>query len=656
MNSPPLNPRRLLVLAVHLDLVLIAVANYLAFWLRFDGAIPDWAIVVYAQMLPVLMVIRTIVFIPFRLHEGLWRYTGIWDLQNIVSAVLVSTGCFYAVVRWALGVAGYPRSIYFLDSILLIMLLGGIRLLPRLYREFRHSRQGKRILVYGAGDTGEAIVHSMMSNPAGGYRPVGFLDDDPEKTGRRIHGVPVLGTRQQLSGIMAKTTPHAVLLAMCGAGPATMRQVVKVLEPYKVAIQTLPNVGRLLDGEVEVSQIRNLSMDDLLERAPVGLDPAPLRGLISGKRVMVSGAGGSIGSEVCRQIAALSPKMLILYERYENSLHAINNELSDRGYSASLYPMIGDVTDGVRLETALRGFRPDIIFHAAAYKHVPLMELCPCEAVKNNVLGTRMIAAAADRHRVGRFILISTDKAVNPSSNMGATKRIAELIIQDMARRSTTNFMTVRFGNVLGSNGSVLPRFLEQIKAGGPVTVTHPDVRRYFMLIAEAVQLVLQAAALGEQGAAYVLEMGEQIRLVDLARNLIRLSGFVPDDEIAIKFIGLRPGEKLCEELVGPEETAEPSTVDKIYRVKSSHGPDPQDLARLLAKLEKAACQCDTTKVLDGISALVPAFRREHQDASMVGNPTGWPTTVAENRNRASNGSAHSPWVIARRVEGLEGA
>ena len=651
MIVPIINSRRLLVLAVHLDIVLIAAANYLAFWLRFDGLIPNWAFGVFLQMLPVLIILRTLLFIPFRLHEGLWRYTGIWDLRNITAAVVVSSAAFYATVRWGLGLQTYPRSIYMLDTILLIMLLGGIRLLPRLCRELRHADQQKRILVYGAGDTGEAIVRSMASSPHEGYRPVGFIDDDPDKTGRRIHGVPVLGTRQQLAAIMNSIAPDAVLLAMCGAGPATIRHVVRALEPYKISIKTLPNVGSLLNGEVQVSQMRNLSMGDLLERAPVGLDPLPLRGLLWGKRVMVTGAGGSIGSELCRQIITLGPRSLVMLDRYENSLHGIGNELADHGPPGALFSLVGDVMDETRVETILRTFRPQIIFHAAAYKHVPLMEFSPCEAVKNNIGGTRMLAMAASRHQAERFILISTDKAVNPTSVMGATKRLAEQILQEMARNSRTHFVTVRFGNVLGSNGSVLPRFLEQIKAGGPVTVTHPEVRRYFMLIPEAVQLVLQAAALGEQGAVYVLDMGEQVKVVDLARNLIQLSGYVPDEEIQIKFIGLRPGEKLFEELVGPEEIADPSPVDKIMRVRSRDVPGGPEFMQSIERLEQSAYACDSPKVLEGIGDLIPAYQAEYQE-TFAKERVG----ISIRSHAGNSFGATSPPSMASQSEGMVGA
>ena len=415
----------------------------------------------------------------------------------------------------------------------------------RIFRERKILRKTRRVLIIGAGDAGENIVREMQTHSTSSYTPIGFVDDDVSKVGKRIHGVKVLGTRQDLSKILHTHNPEEVLVALPGTESAVLRDITAVLAPFNVRIKTLPNLGDILEGKVTISQIRDLAIEDLLQRPPVGLDPQPVRSLIEGKRVLVTGAGGSIGSELCRQIVELHPKALILFERHENSLYTIAGELSDSGHSAVTHGVLGDITDIPRLQETLKTFRPDIIFHAAAHKHVPLMELNPGEAIKNNVLGTRMMAEAAVEFGAEYFVLISTDKAVNPSSVMGATKRVAELVVQGMASRSQTRFLTVRFGNVLGSNGSVVPRFQKQIKAGGPVTVTHPEVRRYFMLIPEAVTLVLQAAALGEQGAIYVLEMGGQIKLVDLARNLIRLSGHVADKNILIQFVGLRPWRKI---------------------------------------------------------------------------------------------------------------
>jgi len=604
------NQRRALVLLIHASSIILA--SYFAVWLRFDGAIPQREFSLYLQMLPWLLVIRGATFIPFQLYQGLWRYTSVHDLRRIVSAVAVSTAIFYVLVQWILGIHDYPRSVFFIDSMLLISIAGGIRLTYRSYHELARRKPHRRLLIYGAGDAGEMIVREMKRSNA--YQPVGFVDDAPWMTGQRIHGVPVLGTRQDLPKILRQERPHEVLIAVRGADPATVRSIVKVLEPYKMPIRTLPNLRDLKECRVGVTEIRDLSIEDLLTRAPVGLDTDRVRDLITDKRVLVTGAGGSIGSELSRQIAALHPESLLLYERYENSLYAVANDLEHS--RCTVRSIIGDVTDIRRLNAVLGEHRPDIIFHAAAHKHVPLMELNVCEAVKNNVTGTRRVAQAAQRYGVGHFVLISSDKAVNPSSVMGATKRVAELIVQRLPRQGTTRFMTVRFGNVLGSNGSVVPRFLDQIKAGGPVTVTHPDMRRFFMLIPEAVQLGLHAAALGEAGGLYVLDMGEQIKLLDIARNLIRLSGFVPEEEIPITFTGPRPGEKLFEELVGSGEVLEPSGVDKILRVACPWVTATDVLLADTLRLERSASRGHSVEVLALLSKVVPTFRAQTDELS----------------------------------------
>lgn len=596
-------------LIITLDIGLIILANYLAFWLRFDGLIPVQEARLFLQMLPWLVVIRGTVFFLFRLNEGLWRYTGIWDLQNIVGGVFVSTLAFYGWVHWGMGLRDYPRSVFVIDSILLIGFITGVRLPRRLLREKVMYRNKKKVLIIGAGDSGERIVREMKTHASYRYQPIGFIDDEASLLDQRIHGVKVLGTRKDLSRILAEEKPEEVVLAIPKAEPALLREIIGALEPFKASIKTLPSLKDLLANKTAVSQIRSLALEDLLPRAPVDLKADAVSHMISGKRVLITGAGGSIGSELSRQIAGLRPEALILYERHENSLYTIAKELGDLGWSSLVRPVIGDVTDARRLSSILNEHRPSILFHAAAHKHVPLVELNAAEALKNNCMGTRIAAEAADRFEVERFVLISTDKAVNPSSVMGATKRVAELIVQGIARRSETRFLTVRFGNVLGSNGSVLLRFQEQIRAGGPVTVTHPAVRRYFMLIPEAVHLVLQAASLGEQGAIYILDMGEQIRVLDLARNLIRLSGFVPGEEIPITFIGLRPGEKLDEELIGEGETAEPSAIDKICRVRTANAVDPATLEEKLIALEAAAILNNSAWPIERLRELVPTFR-----------------------------------------------
>jgi len=502
-----------------------------------------------------------------------------------------------------------------IDSLLLILALGTLRLTRRIWREFDHIPEGKRVLIYGAGDAGEMIVRDMRQNPLHGYEPIGFFDDDPNKRGRRIHGVKVLGGRDQIARIMDEKRPDAVVLALPPVGAQVVRAIVQSLEGYRIPIQTLPSLGDLLDGKVTVNRIRTLAVEDLLDRSPVRLSVDRVRSLVQGKRVLITGAGGSIGAELARQIGALGPSALVLVDRYENGLHAITLELQSTSVASALETVVADVADRHRIEHVLDSRRPQLIFHAAAHKHVPLMELNPCEAVKNNVAGTRVIAEAAGAvGSVERFVLISTDKAVNPSSVMGATKRVAELLIEALDRSGPVVYTTVRFGNVLASNGSVLPLFLEQIKAGGPVTITHPEMRRYFMLIPEAVHLVLHAAALGQGGDVFVLDMGEQIRIIDLARNVIRLSGFIPEEEIPVKIVGLRPGEKLQEDLVGSDEVATPTSVERILHIESRVAQNLSDLDAEVAALEQFAQAGDQKAVLKKLRELVPTYQPMNGD------------------------------------------
>jgi len=602
-----LKVRRPFIIVLHA--VLIVIANMGAFWLRFDGDVPENYIVMALQMLPWLVGIRMLLLWPFRLFEGLWKYTSLWDLRNIVVAVTVSTLLFAGIVLVVHEGPRYPRSIYIVDSLLLVGLLCAIRLSRRLYREISRPKHGRRVLIYGAGDAGEMIVRDMRQNDSFDAEPIGFVDDDYRKVGERIHGVPVLGTRSTLPRVLAKEKPDEVLIAIPSAPRETLRQLVRLLEPHKVRITTLPRMADLIGDRIGVSHIRQLKVEDLLARDAVGLDSAPVRRFVAGKRVLVTGGGGSIGSELCRQIVALQPAALLMLDRYENGLFQIYHELAEGPNRPRLIPVIADITDTRRIDQVLQELRPDVIFHAAAHKHVPLMEENPCEAVKNNVRGTRIIAEAAVRWGVERFVMVSTDKAVNPTSVMGATKRVAELVIGRMTRPGSTRFVIVRFGNVLASNGSVVPRFLAQIAKGGPVTVTHPEIRRFFMLIPEAVQLVLCAASIDDRGTLYVLDMGEQVKVVELARDLIRLSGLVPDKDIAIEYTGLRPGEKLFEELVGAGEVAESSSMPKVWRIRvgdtyfaNAH------LAEAISRLEAFASGGNKDDTLEELCRIVPNF------------------------------------------------
>src|SRR5215472_10939148 len=560
VKSIVINSRRPLIVGIHI--VLIVVANYLAFWIRFDGVITSEVKSLFMKMIPWLVIIRGLTFVPLQLYKGLWRYTGIWDLRNVIVGVIGSTVLFYIVVHWIFGLRGYPLSIFIIDSLLLIFLMGGLRLARRLFHAVRQVGQGRQILIYGAGDAGEMIVRDIRNHGAlYQYQPLGFVDDDPNKVGQRIHGVPVLGTRDKIPLILETHQIDEVLLAIPSASAPLIRQILTVLEPFKVSIKTLPNLGNIKNGSVGLNQIQDLSVEDLLERLPVGLDVGPVRDLVKGKRILITGAGGSIGSELSRQIAKYEPGRLILLDKSEGALYDIDMELQRTFPDLKRSVVLADIKNMNPLEQVFVQGAPQIIFHAAAYKHVPMMEHHPGEAVLNNIVGTHRLMQLAVRQKAERFILISTDKAVNPTNIMGATKRVGEMYVQALSKdggQNATAFSAVRFGNVLGSNGSVVPLFLKQIRTGGPVTVTHPQMRWFFMLIPEAVQLVLHGAALGEPGALYVLDMGEQIPLLEIARSLIRLSGHIPDQDIPIVFSGPRPGEKLYEELVGAEETCEP--------------------------------------------------------------------------------------------------
>jgi FlaA1/EpsC-like NDP-sugar epimerase len=612
-----LRHRILVVWSVQTALILLANAS--AFLLRFEGRIPQQ----YQQRMwlgmPFVAAVYWAGLWGFGVHRGLWRYVGLHDLAKIFWASVVSTIGLYAVFHPALGWFNYPRSVIILTGLLSLGLLSGIRLGVRWLRgEWLRIVEPTehRVLIVGAGRAGELLAQDLLANPSYNYRPVAFVDDDPVKREAAIHDVPVLGMIADIRRAVDRCRAQEIIVAIPSATPKLMQRILAAAEACHLPIKTLPNVKQLLDGMVTMRRVRPLSLEDLLQREPIQTDLQELHPLLEGKSVLVTGAGGSIGAELCRQIARYKPALLVLFERHENSLYALDLELRETFPQARTLAVVGDVTVPQRVAEVFRACAPDLIFHAAAHKHVPMMESNQSEAVRNNILGTRVAGEAALAAGVAHFVLISTDKAVNPTSVMGATKRVAELLAQDLNGRGRTRFTVVRFGNVLGSSGSVVPLFAEQIRKGGPVTVTHPEIKRYFMTIPEAVQLVLQASVMGRGGDVFVLDMGEQIRVADLARNMIVLSGHVPDQDIKITYTGLRPGEKLYEELFDREERVEPTAHEKIKRAVGRSSAAREGLTRHVRELEALLEGRDPEALARKLQEMVPNYDRSIPDAA----------------------------------------
>jgi FlaA1/EpsC-like NDP-sugar epimerase len=603
-------PRSRLVIVTAVQVALIVLGNFIAFLLRFEGRIPqefwDWMV----RGLPFVALVYAIGFWGFGLQRGLWRYVGFQDLKLILWAVSLSTVTLYGVLHGLWGWVRYPRSVIILTGLLGVVFLGGIRFAVRIFREWAAATgsQTTPALIVGAGNAGQMLIRNLQSTPGYNYKPVVVVDDSPAMRRRTVHGVPVSGTIDEIPSLVARYAVREIIIAIPSASPALMRRILTASQTCHLPIKTLPNVKQLLDSPVSMRHVRPMRLDDLLQREPIQTDLQELRPLLEGKRVLVTGAGGSIGSELSRQIARYHPALLVLFERHENSVYALELELRELFPQLNLLAVIGDVTHRDQVHSSLQAARPHLIFHAAAHKHVPLMERNAAEAIRNNVYGTQIVAEAAVAAGVERFVLISTDKAVNPVNVMGATKRIAEFLVQGMNGRGVTRFSVVRFGNVLGSNGSVVPLFAEQIRKGGPVTVTHPDIKRYFMTIPEAVQLILQASAGSRGGDVFVLDMGEQIRIADLARNMIALSGLVPDQDIKMTFTGLRPGEKLYEELFEGDERVEPTVHNKINRAVGRIPFGPGELDRHLKELEGLLPNHSQESLIRKLRAIVSTY------------------------------------------------
>jgi FlaA1/EpsC-like NDP-sugar epimerase len=615
--------RRLLIILVHI--LAFAGSLMLSFLLVTNMQLRrQWLFYQYPLLLLCMLPIKLAVFGLFRQYQGWWRYVGISELVQIVRASLVSTVIIVAlwyttlqvdVVRRSLpqsleSLTAVSQGVLMLDLFTTVMILAGLRMLVRMYHEeFLAETSGglKRFLIVGAGDAGEALLREIMRMRVEQYDVVGFIDDDLAKQGFNIHGISVLGTVEQLPQICQKEKIDEIAIALPSATHKELRRVVQICQGTKIRFRTVPSITDIASGRFKVSQIRDVDIDDLLGRDVVQLDMELIEKFLKDKVILVTGAGGSIGSEMCRQVCNFGPKQLLLVEQAENPLFYIDRELRDRFADVATEALVCNITNKARVEQVFEKYRPEVVIHAAAHKHVPLMEINPGEAVKNNIVGTKNVADAADAYGAGDFVMISTDKAVNPTSIMGSSKRVAEMYIQDLNNTSKTHFVTVRFGNVLGSEGSVVPIFNKQIAAGGPVTVTHPEMQRYFMTIPEASQLVLQAAAMGQGGEIFVLDMGEPVRIVDLAKELITLSGFRPGEDIEIVFTGPRPGEKLFEELSIAGEDMLPTGHPKIAAWKNI-SKDRQTLYSEIGRLVGIADAQDYEQIVNSIKRLIPEY------------------------------------------------
>lgn len=599
------------------DLAVIPLAWMLSYWFRYNFShIPDEFMTEAVRMIPAVMVIQGATLVIFGVHRGVWRFTSTSDLVRLLKAAVVGTILVVLAIFLFNRLTYVPRSVFILYGILLALFLCGSRIGYRIVKDRRiSSTVESKALVVGAGAAGEQVVRDLLRNEPRHYDPIAFVDDDPAKLNKDIHGVRVAGSIDTIPDICERWNVDLILIAVPSANDKQMQRIVRLCEQSNVEFRTLPAIHDVVSGRVGMRDLRRVRIEDLLGRDPVSLDWGGIRRQLKDKRVLVTGAGGSIGSELCRQLSGIGVEDLILFEQSEFNLYSIAQELHTNfpGLPAKL--VLGDICDTSAVDRLFERHRPEVVFHAAAYKHVPLLEGQVREAVKNNVLGSMIVADAANEHGADTFVLISTDKAVNPTSLMGACKRIAEIYCQSLNERATTKYVTVRFGNVLGSAGSVVPLFRKQIESGGPVTVTDPEVMRYFMTPAEATQLILEASSVGDGGAIYVLDMGEPIKVAFLAEQMIRLYGKSPGEDIKIVYTGLRPGEKINEQLFYPEESLVSTQHEKILLAKS-HVVDWDSLVPVLDGLRDGVERFDEELLSSLVRKLVPQV--QIQDETVV--------------------------------------
>lgn len=603
--------RRFLIVLVNMGIVLSAY--FLACLLRFDFDIPERNIGPVLRILPLLLVAKLSCLWYFQLFSGMWRYVSIDDLWRILKASTLSTVVIVLGAVFMYGLVAYPRSVFVIDWVLFSFFMAGIRLASRIFREKIKAQvvleKRKKTLIVGAGEAGVAVVKESRNNPSLGIDVIGFIDDDVSKHNESIYGVRVLGGRKDIPAIAESEHIDQIILAVSEAKGEVVRDILTYCELPDVKIKIVPPMGKILGGDLEVRP-RDVRPEDLLGREKIEINDKEIGSYLKGKRVLVTGAGGSIGSELCRQIAKYHPEKIVLFDHNENDVYFLVVEFKTRYPNVKFRTIIGDIRDVGLLKQVFTRFKPQVVFHAAAHKHVPLMEENAVAAVKNNVMGTLDLVYAAAHYKVERFVLISTDKAVNPVNVMGMSKRIAEIIMQAKATKSVrTKFMAVRFGNVLGSAGSVVPLFKKQIEEGGPVTVTDPETKRYFMSIPEAVSLVLQAGAIGKGGEIFILDMGEQIKIADLAKNLISLSGLKPEKDIEIKFVGLRPGEKLYEDILLDKEKDHVTKHDRIFVTPPTH-MEPAALRKHVKELHRLASLMAEEKVVRKMREIIDLANR----------------------------------------------
>ncbi len=603
------------------DLGAVNVCVLLGLMLRFDGALPDRYLGIYAQFVFPYSTLSLLVFFLNGLYHRLWQFASIGELWVILRAVLMQSMLFAALVLWYPAARGFPRSVVIFTGALVLLAVGGFRLLWRMTRYLDSVTRGRgaghrRVLIVGAGEAGATVVKELRNHPEVGMFPVGIVDDDPRKRGLRLHGVKVIGCVEELPKLAEEHDPNEVVFAIPSAPPSKLREVMGHCQRLGLKLKTMPGLYELLGGRVTVDHIRPVQLEDLLGRKPVELNLEQIAGYLGNQTVLVTGAGGSIGSELCRQVARFRPELLVLLDHDENGVFETALTLDADMPDVRKKIVIADIRDRTKIAHVFATYKPSITFHAAAHKHVPLMEEHPDEAIKTNVLGTRNVAEAAREHGCKHFVLISTDKAVNPTSVMGASKRLAEITVLGMNGDDCgTRFVAVRFGNVIGSRGSVVPIFQAQIARGGPVTVTHPEMTRYFMTTPEAVQLVIQAAAMGKGGEIFALDMGEPVKIVDLAENMIRLSGYEPGKDIPIVFTGIRPGERLSESVFSGAESLSPTAHPRIWQADGLSG-QPEHIGQLLAEGLQSL-----ERLLFGSTTEVAAGRLERELHALVAYP-----------------------------------